>query len=205
VEPIRQLTRRHISETRGLVVHLIGEHARQQSLKELLRQRCKLQQACVPPLQLALRQGVEINAPNTLLGTRSLQPTQQNLGGAGIGNGALPQTAFDFCVRRRLTLATRCAALAAQPCGFARLLLRPPVRSSSDPVSFWVSYEVSFVELRHELRTSAPGRHLLIVHTVQRLTRLGSPKVTSLRLRTVARLSSELTATRVHRAVAPSR
>lgn len=28
----------------------------------------------------------------------ALQPTKENLGSAGIGNGALPQAAFDFCV-----------------------------------------------------------------------------------------------------------
>ena len=49
----------------------------------------------------------------------------------------------------------RCAALAAQPCGFARFLLRPPVRSSSVLVSFRLSDSVSFVQLGRE--QSPPG------------------------------------------------
>jgi hypothetical protein len=60
------------------------------------------------PLSLAL------DAANALLGTRSLQPTEKDLGSTGIGNGALPQTAFDFCVRRRLTLTAHCPAWATK-------------------------------------------------------------------------------------------
>src|SRR5262245_4933406 len=72
-------------------------------------------------------------------------------------------------------ISTTCPALPAQPCGFACCLRCPPVRSSSVRASFLLSYEVIFVELRDELRTSALGRHLLIVQIVQRLTCFGSP------------------------------
>jgi hypothetical protein len=72
------------AEAAELGVYLIGEHARQQSVKMLIRQRCKPQQAGVQPLQLAFRHRVEVDPPNTLLGTRTLQPTQENLGSTRI-------------------------------------------------------------------------------------------------------------------------
>jgi hypothetical protein len=80
----RRHERRRAEAARGLVVYLIGEHARQQSVKLLLRQGCKLQKAGVQPLQLALRQRVEIDTTNTLLGARTLQPTKKNLSSARI-------------------------------------------------------------------------------------------------------------------------
>ena len=49
------LQARELLLARGLAVYLIGEHARQQNVKLLVRQRCKLQQAGVQPLQLAFR------------------------------------------------------------------------------------------------------------------------------------------------------
>ena len=61
------------------------EQVPNQRSKFLVRQRRKLQQAGVQPLQLAFRQRVEIDAPNALLDTRTLQPTKENLSGAGIG------------------------------------------------------------------------------------------------------------------------
>jgi hypothetical protein len=64
----------------------------------------------VQPLELALGQGVEVDAPNALLGTRALQPTQQNLRSTRIRDGALTQTAFDLRIRRGLALTARCAA-----------------------------------------------------------------------------------------------
>ncbi len=76
------------------------EHARQQSVKVLLRQHCKLQQARVQPLEFALRHGVEIDATNALIDARALQPTEKNLGSTGIRDRALTQTTLDLCVRR---------------------------------------------------------------------------------------------------------
>ena len=67
-----------------LGVYLIGEHARQQGVKLLIRQACKLQQAGVQPLQLAFRHRVEVDAPNPLLDTRALQPAQEDLRCTGI-------------------------------------------------------------------------------------------------------------------------
>jgi hypothetical protein len=59
-----------------------------QRLNFLVRQGRKPQQAGEQPLELAFGQGVEIDATNRLLGTRALHPTEQDLGGARIGNGA---------------------------------------------------------------------------------------------------------------------
>ena len=109
----------------------------------------------VQTLQLCLRHGVEIHTRSGLGRADSLQPTKQNLGSTGIRDRALTQTTLDLCVRRGLALTARCAALAAQPCGFARLLLCPPVRSSSVLVSFCVSDSVSFVQVGRE--QSPPG------------------------------------------------
>src|SRR5436190_15603779 len=65
-------------------------------LEAPLRQRCKLQQARVQPLQLAFRHRVEVDPTNPLLGTRALQPTEENLSSTGIGNGTLTQTTLDL-------------------------------------------------------------------------------------------------------------
>jgi hypothetical protein len=46
---------------RALVVYLIGEHARQQSVKVLVRQGGKLHQTRVQTLELCLRHGVQIH------------------------------------------------------------------------------------------------------------------------------------------------
>ena len=60
-----------------------------------------------------------------------------------IGDRALAQTPLDLGVARGLADTAGRAALATQPCGFARFLLRPTVRSSSHAVSFCLSYGVS--------------------------------------------------------------
>ena len=65
------------------------EQAPTQRVELLVRQDCKLQQAGVQPLELALRQGVEVYAPNALVGTRALQPTKKNLGSTGLCDRAL--------------------------------------------------------------------------------------------------------------------
>ena len=67
----------------------VCEQAPNQRVKFLVRQRCKLQQAGVQPLELAFGQGVKVDATNALLDTRALQPTEENLGSAGIGDSAL--------------------------------------------------------------------------------------------------------------------
>ena len=120
----RQVRRSVIGETdadvpnraRGLVVYLIGEHARQQSVMLLLRQRCKLEQAGVQPLQLAFRHRVEVHTTNPFLDTRTLQPTQKNLGSTRVCDRLLAQSAFDLCVRRGLVLKARCAGSADLSC-----------------------------------------------------------------------------------------
>jgi hypothetical protein len=66
----------------------------------LVRQGCELQQAGVQPLQLALREGVEVDATNPLLGTRPLQPTK-DLGGTRIGDRTFAQATLDLGVTRR--------------------------------------------------------------------------------------------------------
>jgi hypothetical protein len=75
-----------------------------------VRQQCEPQHAGVQPLELALRHRVEVDAPNTLLGTRALQPTKQNLGSTGIGDRAITQTTLDLRITRRLALKARCTA-----------------------------------------------------------------------------------------------
>jgi hypothetical protein len=77
----------------------------------LVRQRCKLQQAGVQPLQIAFRHRVEVDAADALVGKTTLQPTKQDLGSAGIGDRALPQATLDLPVRRRLAVTPRCAAV----------------------------------------------------------------------------------------------
>ena len=97
----RERDRRHgrrRAEAPELGVYLIGKHARQQSVKVLVRQGRKPKQAGVQPLELAFRHRVEVEPPNALLSARALQPTKENLGRTRIADSALPQTTFDFCV-----------------------------------------------------------------------------------------------------------
>ena len=98
------LIARELLLARGELLHL--EQAPNQRLKLLVRQRCKLQQAGVQPLELAFGQGVEVDATNALLGTRadSLRPTKEDLGATGIRDRGLTQTALGLRIRRRLTL-----------------------------------------------------------------------------------------------------
>jgi hypothetical protein len=133
-----------------LVVVRLCEHVLHQSAKFLVRQGCELQQAGVQALELALGHRAEVEATNMLLRARALQPTKKDLCSTRIRDRALTQTTFDFGIGRRRTVTTRCAALAAQPCGFACLLLRPPVWSSSDLVSLGLSKSVSFLQLGRE-------------------------------------------------------
>jgi hypothetical protein len=54
-------------------------------------------------------------------------PTNQNLGGAGIGNGAFAQTALDLRVRGRLTLTARSASSWNRPTASL------PIRTGAEP------------------------------------------------------------------------
>ena len=81
-------------------------HQRPKFLVGTLRASASLLQ----PLEFTLGHRVEIDAPDTFLGLRALQPTEQNLGGARITDRALTQTTFDLGVGRGLTLSTRCTA-----------------------------------------------------------------------------------------------
>jgi hypothetical protein len=63
----------------------------------------------VQTLQLAFRHRVEVDTTNALLGTRTRQPTEKDLGSTRIGDRALAQTAFDLRIRRGLALTLRCA------------------------------------------------------------------------------------------------
>lgn len=65
------------------------EQTPNQRSKFPVRQRRKLQRAGVQPLELALGQGVEVEASNARVATRALQPTDTNLAGTGIGDRAL--------------------------------------------------------------------------------------------------------------------
>jgi hypothetical protein len=76
----------------------------------VVRQGCKLQQAGVQALELAFGYRVEVDATNALVGTKALQPKQQNLGGTRIGDCAFAQATLDLRIRRRLTLSARFAA-----------------------------------------------------------------------------------------------
>jgi tetratricopeptide (TPR) repeat protein len=64
----------------------------------------------VQPLELAFRHRVEVDAPNSLVGTGALQPAKQDFGSTRVGDSALPQAPFDLRVRRRLTLFACCTA-----------------------------------------------------------------------------------------------
>lgn len=86
-----------------LSVSRVCQQARNQRSKFHLRQGRKLQEAGVQPLQLAFRHRVEVDPTNAFLGTRALQPTQQDLGGTGIGDCALSQTTFDLRVTGEFT------------------------------------------------------------------------------------------------------
>jgi hypothetical protein len=85
------------------------EQARNQRSRVLVRQRCKLQQARVQPLELAFRHRVEVDTTNALLRTRALQPPEKNLRSTRIGHRALAQTTLDLGVGRGLALTARCA------------------------------------------------------------------------------------------------
>ena len=98
-----QVIFREMRKARSLELSVLRacERARNQRSKLLVRQGRKPQQAGVQPLELAFRHRVEVDAPNPLLGTRALQPTEKDLGSTGIGDCALAQTALDLRVRRR--------------------------------------------------------------------------------------------------------
>jgi hypothetical protein len=68
----------------------------------------------VQTLELAFGQGVEVDAPNALLGTRTLQPTQKNLSSTGVGDRALAQTVLDLRIRRGLALTALCTGSVEQ-------------------------------------------------------------------------------------------
>jgi hypothetical protein len=68
----------------------VCEQAPNQHSKFLVRQRCKLQQTGVQPLELAFRHRVEVDAPNALVDTRPLQPTKENLGSTRIRDCVFP-------------------------------------------------------------------------------------------------------------------
>jgi hypothetical protein len=136
---------RELSLTRDEL--LICEQARDQYSKFLAKQGRRAQEAGEQALELTFGHRVEVDATKALLGTRALKPTKEDLCGAVISDCALTQTTFDLRVARRRALSARGTALAAQPCGFARLLRRPPMTSSSTRMSLTLSGCVSFVEL----------------------------------------------------------
>jgi hypothetical protein len=70
------------------------EAANQRS-KFLLWQGCELKEAGVQALELAFGDRVEVDAANTLLDTRALQPTKKNLG-TRIRDRTLAQATFDL-------------------------------------------------------------------------------------------------------------
>ena len=63
---------------------LAPEHVLDQRGEDGVVHRGELYQARVQPLKLAFRHRVEVDAPNTLLDTRTLQPTKENLSSTGI-------------------------------------------------------------------------------------------------------------------------
>src|SRR5436189_60938 len=81
-----QVVFREMRSDRNLELSVLRacEQARNHRSKFVGGQGCKLQQAGVQPLELALRHRVEVNATNALVGTRALQPTKENLGSTGI-------------------------------------------------------------------------------------------------------------------------
>ena len=78
--------------------------------KDGVVRRCEPYQTCVHALQLCLRHGVEIQTRSGLRRTRPLQPPQEDLGGAGIGDRSLTQTTLDVGVGRGSRVRRGCAA-----------------------------------------------------------------------------------------------
>ena len=74
----------------------LGQHVLKQRSKLGSVQPRKSHQTGVQLLQLCLRKRVEIDATNTLLRPRALQPAEKDLGGSRIGNSALAKTTFDL-------------------------------------------------------------------------------------------------------------
>jgi len=72
----------------GLGVLLVCDQAQNQGLQLITRQRRDLHQAGIERLQLCFAHCVWIDAMNTLVSARPLQPTEENLGGTGIRDGA---------------------------------------------------------------------------------------------------------------------
>jgi hypothetical protein len=105
--PKDEFTRRELLPTRAEL--LVLEQARNQHLKFLVRQRRKLREAGIQSRELALGHRVEVDPTNELLGTRALQPTEEDLGSTRIRDSALTQAAFDGGIRGRLPVTTCCA------------------------------------------------------------------------------------------------
>ena len=84
----QQVVFREMRSARNLELSVLRvcQQVPNQRSKLLVRQRRKLQQAGVQPLELTFRHRVEVDTTNALLGTRALQPTDQELGSTGIGD-----------------------------------------------------------------------------------------------------------------------
>jgi hypothetical protein len=80
-----------------------------QDLQLVGGQRRDPHQTGIEGLQLRLRKRVEIDATNTLLRPRLLQPTEENLGSTRIRDRALAQPTFNLRITRRLTATAGCA------------------------------------------------------------------------------------------------
>ena len=104
---------------------LAPEQAPNQRSKFLLGQRCKLQQAGVPTLELAFRHRVEVDTTNPLLSTRTLQPTKEN-------QGRLRLSARDSKLRggtrRRPSSCSRARTTSSRPARRRRARARPARR-----------------------------------------------------------------------------
>ncbi len=89
----RLLPENPLSARAGLVS---GQHASNQRSELGSVQPRESHQTGIQLLQLCLRKRVEIDATNTLLCPRPLQPTEEDLGGTRIGDCALSQATFDL-------------------------------------------------------------------------------------------------------------
>lgn len=99
-----------------------GQHVLNQPGEHGFVHRRETHQTGVQALQLRLRESVQIHPRCGLGRAHGLPPAQQDFGVACRVDRTLAQATFDFCIRWRLALTACGTTLAAQPCGFTRLL-----------------------------------------------------------------------------------
>jgi hypothetical protein len=89
-----------------LGVRFVGEEARHQRVKLLVRRRSQTHEPSVQALEFRFAHRVEVDTRSGIGWMRPLQPAEKDLGCARVTNRPLAQPTLDFCVAGPLTVTT---------------------------------------------------------------------------------------------------